>query len=286
MSDYPAGTTLGAWPVTIGGLELDRVDGDSVEWSLTGFSGWGTSSSSGETVDRSGAHGAWAPDWTMRGKEYVLSGSVDAETPAQRWAAEQRMQAAITEADTLMIVHEETPRQTIVRLNGKLEIERTSVYTFDFEAPLLALDPRRYGADARSASTAAPSTSGGLVWPATWPVTWDAVTVSGEMQMPNDGTTDAWPVFRIDGPVSSPSITNINTGEQMRIEIDLAAGDWITVDTERHLVLGRGQDAALRRDKFRGTWWGVGPGTTTVRFDGSPAAPAATLSATWRDTYK
>lgn len=286
MSDYPAGTILGAWPVTVGDLQLDRVDECGVEWSLTSVKGWGGASSSGETVDRPGADGAWAPAWTLKPKEYTLAGSVDAETPETRWAAEQRFVAAFDHADTLMVVDDEVPRQSVVRLNGVPDITRTSPFTFDFEASVLALDPRRYSVAEQTALISFPSRAGGMSWPARWPARWSAGGSSGAGEVRNDGNAIAWPVWEITGPVSQPSITNLATGEQSRFDVELGAGESLLVDTANRHVLANGDPYAPRRDKFRGDWWGLHQGITTVRFGGANGEPEATLAGTWRHTWK
>jgi hypothetical protein len=260
MSDYPAGTILGAWPVTLGDLALDRVDEHSVEWTLTSVSGWGAASTSGEVVDRPRRNGAWAPKWTRKAKEYNLALAVDAETPEERWAAEQRLIAAASAEDTTLIFHEEVERRATVRLNGDVQINRTSPYTFDADLSLLALDPLRY-----------------TVEPDVYAIGRDRTVV-----IDNIGNTDAWPTYRLDGPLSSPTLTDA-TGRFLRLDADLPANAWAVVDTaNRQIRMFDDPDAQLR-GVLAGNWFPIPQGGTTVRLTATAGTGRATATTygTW-----
>lgn len=261
MSDYEAGQILGQWPVDIGGLRLDRVDEHSVEWSLTELRGWGSAAASGESTDRPGARGSWAPSrWERRAKDYTLTLAVDAETPAARWAAEQRLLGAIDGVDQLMVVHEEIPRQTTVRLNGAIDIVRTSVYTFDAEVPLLALDPLRYGLEPHEVTFAR----------------------GGTVAIPNVGNTTAWPRIRLNGPLTNPKV-QLSADVFMKIDATIPAGSWLLIDTDRRYVRMFDDPAGNLRGSWSGTWFGIKSGGAPVSLIADAGAGTATVTvpATW-----
>jgi hypothetical protein len=83
--------------------------------------------------------------------------------------------------------------------------------------------------------------------------------------------------------VTDPVITDATTGNAMRFTIVLGVGEWLTIDTDNHRVLGNGEESATRRSTFRGDWLGLPPGPSTVRFSGVDGA-GSNLSAAWRHT--
>lgn len=260
-------------------------DSDGVTWYWTDDEPWSPSPSpravSGENATD---HGSWDATEFFESRTYALTGYALTEDPAAMTRAKNRLFAA---CGLDVLVRTEEPgleRQAHFRRSGDVLWGRAGIGACTFSVPLWAGDPRIYSTDTYNASVAFPTSTGGMSWPAVWPATWDAVTVTGEMSLSNDGTETAWPIYRIDGPVAEPVIVNADTGQSMHFSITLGPGEWLTVDTGSHEVLGNGDPNASRRNVFHGDWFGLAPGSTTVRFNGASGV-GSTLSASWRSTW-
>lgn len=264
-------------------------DAEGVKWDWNGDDPWSPSPAprdvSGENATD---HGSWDATQFYGPRTIALEGHAHGTHEALH-RAKHRLFAACGLGFTFRVVEPGFDRQAWVRRSGEILWSELSAHeggaVARFSVPLWAGDPRVYSTTIRSASAGFPTSSGGLTWPATWPATWSAVIVSGELRARNDGDQVAWPVFRIDGPVTNPSIVNVSTGQVMHVDVVLEAGQWLTVDTGSHQVLADGDENASRRNLFWGDWFGLVPGASTIRFGGDSAGSGAQLSASWRDTY-
>lgn len=271
------------------GIELSgEPDQFGARWFWSGNDPWSPSPSPRSVVgERADAHGSWDATTYYGPRSYALEGYVMTDDHVDLHRAKARFFQAVGLAPfKLRVVEPGFDRFGTFRRDGEALWAEVNHTTATFSAPLWAGDPRAYSWASKSVTAGFPSSTGGLVWPATWPATWAATIVSGELQMSNSGTETSWPVFRIDGPVSNPSIMNASTGQVMRLDLVLEAGQWVTVDTGSHQVLAEGDPFASRRNLFWGDWFGLPPGVnTTVRFGGDASGVGAGLTATYRETW-
>lgn len=271
------------------GIALNAVDALGVDWGLTSEeSPWSPSPQPRSvTGENATDHGSWDATQFYGPRTYALEGDATVRfgSDALLVQAEQRLKAAIgLKPFDLRFVESGFDRQATFRRESPLSWRYMTPTWAIFSVSIVAPDPRIYSTDTYNASVAFPTSTGGMSWPAVWPATWDAVTVTGEMSLSNDGTETAWPTYRIDGPVAEPVIVNADTGQSMHFSITLGPGEWLTVDTGSHEVLGNGDPNASRRNVFHGDWFGLAPGSTTVRFNGASGV-GSTLSASWRSTW-
>lgn len=264
------------------------ADSDGVTWRWNGDDPWSPSPAPRDvTGDNATDHGSWDATQFYGPRSLALEGHAHGTHDALH-RAKHRLFAACGLGFTFRVIEPGFDRQARVRRSGEILWTELSAHengaVARFSVPLWAPDPRIYSTDTYNASVAFPTSTGGMSWPAVWPATWDAVTVTGEMSVSNDGTETAWPTYRIDGPVAEPVIVNADTGQSMHFSITLGPGEWLTVDTGSHEVLGNGDPNASRRNVFHGDWFGLAPGSTTVRFNGASGV-GSTLSASWRSTW-
>ncbi len=274
------------------GIVLGDVDARGVRWRVEGDL-WGPSPRPRAVVgERVMGSGSWDATEFFESRRWALAGTVEAPSHEELHRARVRLEGALG-ASVVQIRGVEPAFDRIGWYRRDSDVEwaelthRPGYALARYSVSLFAPDPRLYAASEQTVSMGFPATSGGLEWPATWPATWNATVVSGEAVLDNDGTCTAWPTWRIDGPVTEPSIINAATGEAMHFDLALAAGEWLVVNTETHEVLANGDPDASRRDKFWGTWWGLAPGVTPVvaRFGGSAGATGAALTAYYRDVW-
>lgn len=268
-----------------GGDEPFVYDSAGCRWQWGGTKLWSSSPApKAVTGDNANDHGSWDATEFYAARRYPLEGLVYAPDHDSLHAAENRFNTACGLGFRLRCVEPGFDRGGWFRRDGETSWTELTQRIARFSVPLWAGDPRGYSTVPKTGSTGFPSSIGGLSWPARWPARWDAVVSSGQMRLVNAGNDIAWPVWRIDGPVVNPSIVNADNGAAMNFDITLGAGEWLTVDTSSHEVLGNGEVAASRRTTFYGDWWGLAAGATNVRFLGQSGGSGASLSYAYYDT--
>lgn len=94
---------------------------------------------------------------------------------------------------------------------------------------------------------------GGSAWNIPWAVDWNigAATVAGSRAITNPGSWDALPTILITGPISSPVIANVTTGETLDFTgYSLAAGKTLTIDTRYGVKTVVDSDGVSQIDKL------------------------------------
>jgi hypothetical protein len=151
-----------------------------------------------------------------------------------------------------------------------------------------ATDPRRYVTTLFSASTAPPTSSGGITWPITWPITWSTLGSGGSVNVVNTGDFDTPPVITIRGPMTTPFVVRQDTGDVLEFNTSLAASDTVVVDVLADTVTLNGtQTGSLLTDRsapvssFR-----MPPGTTGLLLrEAAGPDPTASMTVTCRSAY-
>jgi hypothetical protein len=91
--------------------------------------------------------------------------------------------------------------------------------------------------------------------------------VFGETEIDNTGDVVAWPIWTITGPATEVEATNVSTGDSFTLTHTLAAGETITITTQRPTV----RDDADTNLVSALNWpsavlWGLLPGVNDVEF--------------------
>ncbi|MCX4858321.1 phage distal tail protein [Streptomyces canus] len=132
--------------------------------------------------------------------------------------------------------------------------------------------------------------SQGFVAPLVAPIT---TGVSNPSERPgwvsNSGDVAAWPQLRIDGPVSNPKVWVVETGRYMQLQMSLAAGEWIDIDTRpgTRWVLrnGSGNAAPALTSGSRMDLFQIPPGRSEIRWTATDYTNTCRLTLSWRDAY-
>jgi len=145
-------------------------------------------------------------------------------------------------------------------------------------------DPRLY-ANALSTETATlPTAGGGLTFDATPDFSFGATSTGGELSLDNDGAWQTPVVFRIDGPVQTPRIIHNGLGLELELDLTVATGDYILLDSESRTVLLNGTASRYSSLTSDSRWFDLEPGVNQISFRGATTA-AGSLSATWRSAW-
>ena len=121
-----------------------------------------------------------------------------------------------------------------------------------------------------SGSRGLPNPTSGMTFPATFNLTFGASS-GGSFQMNNTGAYNTSPFFTITGPVSYPIITNQTTGQQIKLNIVIGAGDTLAVDCQSGTVTLNGANRNNTVD-ITTTFFQLTPGTNTIGYGSADSA--------------
>lgn len=152
------------------------------------------------------------------------------------------------------------------------------------EIRLVATDPLFYSTTELSVSTTIATSGSGRSWPTVWPREWGTASESGSMSLTNSGIIEAPMNVRFDGPVSNPSIEDQTNGRSMSLDIDIADGDYIVIDTAQRSVLLNGTANRYSSLSLSNGWFGVAPGTNSFVYRGTTGGTGE-VTVTWRSTW-
>lgn len=176
-------------------------------------------------------------------------------------------------------------RATVVR-NGKVSWDMSlAPFRVEFEIPLKAADPRKYG-PLRTDSTGLPVAGGGVESPVASPFVQIGGGSAGRVTLQNSGTTDTIPLLRVSGGgmTDGVEILRIETGQLIRLEWPILASDVVEFDAGTGQVWLNGQ-SPIAGSLTKAQWWTLGPGETTTLQFASLGVVTGTpiLTAEWRD---
>lgn len=75
------------------------------------------------------------------------------------------------------------------------------------------------------------SVIGGLIFPITFPIVFGTQTIGVAAQVTYSGTWKTYPLIYLTGPMQNPQVSNLTTGEHIKLNYTIAAGEMVTIDT-------------------------------------------------------
>lgn len=247
-----------------------------------------------QSDDRPSADGTNDGQSTQPGKTVTIQGITRAPDIATLQQAMGRLSGLLMSGDRygqLVAVESWMTRQMRARHGAEAivlpsrTVAREATFSFVFYGPA----GRRLG-NPMIASTGLPAATGGFDVPLVVPLVINETVVSGICDLTNPGEMTGPVVVRIDGPIVGPVITHIASGQQIVFasSLTLAAGEWLTVDMERHEVLANGQEGASRNQSVlpNGRGWsgfdkGANEWALTAQSGGSAAGMTITAWPAW-----
>ncbi|MFG3050317.1 phage distal tail protein [Kitasatospora sp. NPDC048239] len=289
MAGYVPGQVLGR-TVTLGTLQLGRVDAAGVAWTVAkdGLRGWAGAAVRTQYTERQGAHGVWAGPTYLGARVITLAGTITAPSLAALDAAAEQLYAAASLTDTTLTVAETIPKQATVRCSGEPLVDYETDRVARYSVMLTAADPRRYALYEQGGNTKLPSGSGGVTLPITLPLTIAAGSSSGTVTLQNQGTIATSPRFVVGGPLPGFTILvqySDSTVRQLTYTDTVGAADVLIIDTGARTVVLNG--TVSRRRYLSGQWPDIPPGqTVTVQWVSAGSDPSALLWAYARSAWK
>lgn len=111
---------------------------------------------------------------------------------------------------------------------------------------------------------------------------------AGAMVVNNAGNAPSWPVIRLDGPMTNPVVTFVESAGVLAFTYDLKAGEFLVIETNprRRRVLLNGSGNRYSAYRFAASRWApLLPGNNNVRLGLDAFSAPAALQVTWRDAW-
>lgn len=170
---------------------------------------------------------------------------------------------------------------------GRMEPPVNSGYQagwVEVESEWVVPDGKIYDTTVNTVTTGLPASTGGAAFAWTFPVNFGPST-GGTLPVVNDGLYPAKPVFQVLGPVINPKIANTATGQFVRVNISVAAGDTLLIDSDSRVVRLNGANRNINLD-VNSSFFTIPPGGTTLSFSSTDGGDVAgTLSVYSLNTY-
>jgi hypothetical protein len=266
----------------LGGLVLDQDNGTSAR-VVTSAVGWDDAATVRSALaDKAQQDGMWDATGFLGGRVVTINGNAAGAT-VQEVAGFRDSLLALSpqQALALQVSGDLGVRSATVRVTVGAVVTWKGPLAFDYTIVVTAPDPLKYG-DATFSSVGLRSTAAGtgLVYPLAYPRNYGtpAGQTPGSLGLSNVGTAAYWPRLRIDGPAPNPVVTLNETGDWIRYNGTLAAGQWLDIDLQNRRVLLNGSVSVRQNLTVSGSWLAVPPGGGSISWAADAADPAALLS--------
>ena len=276
-------------PVTIGGVILTSNDGAGNIRAVTGLPGWDDAPATRTSLQpRMQQDGAWDAAGTSAERVVDIFGGVLGATRAAAYAVQRQLAALRPQAVYEVLVDDDAigPLTVTARITAAVKCVWFGDRSFSYDLQVTAPDQLKYGARSFATAILSSDTPGaGLLYPLTYPVDYGIPpgVTPGAVRVSNSGTTQYWPTLRIDGPVTSPAVTMVETGAWIRYGAVLTSGQWLDIDLANRRVLLQGQVSVRALVSFYGDWLSVRPGGGSITWTADVGDPAALLSVWGRE---
>jgi len=269
------------------GISLNTgPDADGVLMTCATLDGWGSPGSKTSGTSREGEHGeSPAPNPKLQARTLQLTGRIEAPSILLRQQAEHRLQAAMSLNLFDLTVVDGIPLRVTAQRSGEISRADDTDTKVTWQAELKCPDPRRYGDDQQLLLNL-PSVTGGVRFPLRFPVQFTGSSTSGDSTVVNAGNETAPAVVTFTGPLTTPKLTNLLTGQWVQYNDTLASGEFVVLYLRNPLVALL-QGTALRTGKVStggGGTWGIKPGSNAIAFRAATGSGTALLE--FSDTYQ
>jgi len=269
------------------GITLNAArDSDGVLWTCATLDGWGSPGSKGNWVPREGDHGeSPAPNPKLQARTLQMTGRIDAPTRLLRQQSEHRLEAALSLELFDLTVVDGIPLSVRAQRRGEISIADDTDTKTTWQVELRCPDPRRYG-DAQDLLLNLPSVTGGVRFPLRFPVQLTGSSTTGDGTVVNSGNEPAPSVVTFTGPLTTPRLTNLLTGQWVQYNDTLASGEYVVIYLRTPMVALL-QGTALRTGKVStggGGVWAVKPGSNPISFRAASGSGTALLE--FSDSYQ
>lgn len=286
------GVPLTGWAVTLdgwaaGGTFTGSVDANGTAWWITGVKGWRDRPAPRTAdTDRQADHGSFDAPSYLPARIISVEGFAEATTETLGYLSADIMASVCSDTAVLYPLVVTEPGRPNRRCNVRLSAETlvgepygASNGTFDWSLQLRAPDPRRYADAETDIVLTLPTGAGtGLIPPLTPPILIPSGVATNVATAVNDGTFATRPVVSFFGPVTNPAIANLTTARTLAFNLDILAGDTVTVDFDAKSVLLNGEVSRAYAIAPGSAWFDLQPGNNDIQYAASAGTGQATIT--------
>jgi hypothetical protein len=168
----------------------------------------------------------------------------------------------------------------------------SSPTAFDFQIQWKA-DPISFESAQKTLSLIPTGVAGvGRTYPLTFPRVYSSATGASPGIATSYGTYKTWPIYRIYGPCTNPTIqsspANCLASGQIVMAITIPTGSYVEIDTLARTVMLGGPSGSSRYstvDFSQTTWSPLQPGQNTITYTAGAASPPCSLTVLWNDAF-
>jgi len=268
--------------VTVDGFQLVGTDAAGGVWKVTGLTGWYDGAQDRhDRLSKAQQAGSWPSTGHSDDIPISISGTARYADPVAAKLAARQFRTVGGHGTTEMLVEDAAGALTAgVERDGK-SVDWVNHFMFTWSLLLTATDPLFYGPPTYASANLSTATPGaGKVYPVAYPLDYGIApgVTPGAVAVANAGTAAYWPRLRVDGPVTNPVVTLVESGAWVRYAGSLLAGQWLDLDMAGRKVLLQGQVSQRVKVSSAGDWLSIPPGGGSVTWSADTADPAALLS--------
>jgi hypothetical protein len=151
---------------------------------------------------------------------------------------------------------------------------------------LAAADPRIYDATLQTLTTGLPTSTGlGTGFPIGFNLGFGGAVSGGFITAVNAGNFPSRPVVTLQGPADNPQITNLTTGQFIKLNLALGATDYLTIDFDAHSILLNGTASRRSSMSTLSQWWELPPGSSQLRWTSDNFYAGALMTVQFRSAW-
>lgn len=245
------------------------------------------------SYDRPGQHGSVVSNQLYSGRNIILPGRISGPTVNQYRINRRTLQNltrivkdgnAVSQPVLLKFkTMDNLLLQTYVYLKSTFTMPDSSLNHGTFILNLYAPDYNLYSQSLGSYALTLP-TSTGLVYPVIYPVIYPGIT-GGTISVTNEGDSNTPLTLTFNGPLTSPFITNLTTGETFATSLTLGIGDKLVVDMQKKTMLLNDSSNALQYFVLSNTWMELIPGVNVLKMGSALSSDMGNVLINFRSAY-
>jgi hypothetical protein len=113
------------------------------------------------------------------------------------------------------------------------------------------------------------------------------LNVTAQQSVVNSGDAPTWPRFRVDGPITNPTLTNNTTGQSVVLSYVLNAGEFLMLYPQTGRILAQGTTDRYSALNFAlSSWFQLAPGANDLRLQAAAFSAGAQATVWYRSAYE
>jgi hypothetical protein len=239
-------------------------DSNGINWLWESITGWDSPDVAGAVIQRGADHGGWATGQWYAPRALTLTLRASCPNWATRDLARSILQQVIPVNDLCTLQYNEPiPKQMAVRRSGQIVETAENLQEVEFACVLIAPDPRKYSTILKTWSPSVLKQTTNLSVSFTVPPTLPNQTQVASASNYNAGNFETRPVVQITGPLHSPGVKLVNTGQSVTYSyLTLAAGEQLVLDFDARMAWHNG---TYTRSDINSAWFVLQPGNNTLQ---------------------